>query len=107
MSVGVDDGHSIVVWDWKRGEKLATARYHQRRSFRTDLWISVSHVPAFLLFFCRGHKEKIFVVKCNPVLMDKLVTVGIKHIQFWQHAGKNTGRIMTACFYFGNLAVLV
>nr|XP_033956112.1 echinoderm microtubule-associated protein-like 6 [Pseudochaenichthys georgianus] len=35
----------------------------------------------------RGHKEKIFVVKCNPMLMDKLVTVGIKHIQFWQHAG--------------------
>ncbi|XP_045921154.1 echinoderm microtubule-associated protein-like 6 [Micropterus dolomieu] len=60
VSVGVDDGHSIVVWDWKRGEKLATAR---------------------------GHKEKIFVVKCNPMLMDKLVTVGIKHIQFWQHAG--------------------
>lgn len=37
---------------------------------------------------CRGHKEKIFVVKCNPLLMDKLVTVGIKHIKFWQHAGK-------------------
>ncbi|KAI9533540.1 Echinoderm microtubule-associated protein-like 6 [Dissostichus eleginoides] len=60
VSVGLDDGHSIVIWDWKRGEKLATA------------W---------------GHKEKIFVVKCNPMLMDKLVTVGIKHIQFWQHAG--------------------
>ncbi|XP_053730292.1 echinoderm microtubule-associated protein-like 6 isoform X1 [Synchiropus splendidus] len=60
VSVGVDDWHSIVVWDWKRGEKLATAR---------------------------AHKEKIFVVKCNPMLMDKLVTVGIKHIKFWQHAG--------------------
>lgn len=35
----------------------------------------------------RGHKEKIFVVKCNPLLNDKLVTVGIKHIKFWQHAG--------------------
>lgn len=44
------------------------------------------------LFFCRGHKEKIFVVKCNPMLMDKLVTVGIKHIQFWKHAGKTAGR---------------
>uniref|UniRef100_A0A8C6S538 EMAP like 6 n=1 Tax=Neogobius melanostomus TaxID=47308 RepID=A0A8C6S538_9GOBI len=60
VSVGVDDGHSIVIWDWKRGEKLATAR---------------------------GHKDKIFVVKCNPLLMDKLVTVGIKHIKFWQHTG--------------------
>uniref|UniRef100_A0A3B3TPX9 EMAP like 6 n=1 Tax=Poecilia latipinna TaxID=48699 RepID=A0A3B3TPX9_9TELE len=60
VSVGVDDEHSIVVWDWKRGEKLATAR---------------------------GQKDKIFVVKCNPVMMDRLVTVGIKHIRFWQHAG--------------------
>ncbi|KAM3606890.1 uncharacterized protein V6R79_025142 [Siganus canaliculatus] len=84
VSVGVDDGHSVVVWDWKRGEKLATAR---------------------------GHKEKIFVVKCNPLVMDKLVTVGIKHIQFWQLAGggltfrrgvfRSVGRpetMMAACY---------
>ncbi|XP_061084049.1 echinoderm microtubule-associated protein-like 6 isoform X3 [Conger conger] len=60
VSVGIDDCHCIVVWDWKKGEKLATAR---------------------------GHKDKLFVVKCNPVQMDKLVTVGMKHIKFWQHAG--------------------
>ncbi|XP_042565417.1 echinoderm microtubule-associated protein-like 6 isoform X9 [Clupea harengus] len=60
VSVGVDDHHTIVVWDWKKGEKLATAR---------------------------GHKDKLFVVKCNPLLMDKLVTVGMKHIKFWQLAG--------------------
>ncbi|XP_068183951.1 echinoderm microtubule-associated protein-like 6 isoform X2 [Antennarius striatus] len=60
VSVGVDDGHSVVVWDWKRGEKLATAR---------------------------GHSEKILVVRCHPLVMDKLVTVGIKHIRFWKHAG--------------------
>ncbi|KAI1886389.1 hypothetical protein AGOR_G00213510 [Albula goreensis] len=60
VSVGIDDNHCIVVWDWKKGEKLATAR---------------------------GHKDKLFVVKCNPIHMDKLVTVGMKHIKFWQHAG--------------------
>ncbi|MBN3309055.1 EMAL6 protein, partial [Amia calva] len=60
VSIGIDDNHSIVVWDWKKGEKLATAR---------------------------GHKDKLFVVKCNPIHMDKLVTVGMKHIKFWQHAG--------------------
>ncbi|CDQ57563.1 unnamed protein product [Oncorhynchus mykiss] len=58
VSVGIDEGHSIVLWDWKKGEKLAKAR---------------------------GHKDKLFVVKCNPFRMDKLVTVGIKHIKFWQH----------------------
>lgn len=26
-SVGLDDEHSIVVWDWRKGEKLATTRY--------------------------------------------------------------------------------
>jgi hypothetical protein len=27
VSVGIDEGHSIVLWDWKKGEKLAKARY--------------------------------------------------------------------------------
>ncbi|XP_030877785.1 echinoderm microtubule-associated protein-like 6, partial [Leptonychotes weddellii] len=60
VSVGLDDFHSIVFWDWKKGEKIATTR---------------------------GHKDKIFVVKCNPHHVDKLVTVGMKHIKFWQQAG--------------------
>lgn len=33
VSVGVDDGHSVVVWDWKRGEKLATARYCNKYNY--------------------------------------------------------------------------
>ncbi|XP_055878559.1 echinoderm microtubule-associated protein-like 6 isoform X2 [Biomphalaria glabrata] len=59
-SVGLDDNHTIVVWDWKKGEKLATAR---------------------------GHKDKIFVIKWNPFNHDKLVTVGVKHIKFWVQTG--------------------
>uniref|UniRef100_A0A8C0UQ86 EMAP like 6 n=1 Tax=Cyanistes caeruleus TaxID=156563 RepID=A0A8C0UQ86_CYACU len=59
-SVGLDDNHAIVFWDWKKGEKLATTR---------------------------GHKDKIFVVKCNPHHVDRLVTVGMKHIKFWQQTG--------------------
>lgn len=43
--------------------------------------------PSLHLFSCRGHKEKIFVAKSNPFRMDKLVTVGVKHIRFWQHSG--------------------
>ncbi|PWA28193.1 hypothetical protein CCH79_00020518, partial [Gambusia affinis] len=60
VSVGIDEFHSIVIWDWKKGERLAKAR---------------------------GHKDKIFVVKSNPFRVDKVVTVGIKHIKFWQHSG--------------------
>lgn len=59
-SVGLDDNHSICVWDWKKGEKLATTR---------------------------GHKDKIFCIKWNPYDSDKLLTIGIKHIKFWSQAG--------------------
>lgn len=36
----------------------------------------------------RGHKDKIFVIKWNPHDIDKLVTVGDKHIKFWTQAGQ-------------------
>nr|XP_036847784.1 echinoderm microtubule-associated protein-like 5 isoform X5 [Manis javanica] len=59
-SAGIDDSHSIVLWDWKKGEKLSIAR---------------------------GSKDKIFVVKMNPYVPDKLITAGIKHMKFWHRAG--------------------
>ncbi|XP_048456030.1 echinoderm microtubule-associated protein-like 5 [Rhincodon typus] len=72
-SVGLDENHTIVLWDWRKGEKLSSVR---------------------------GSAEKIFVVKLNPYMPDKLVTAGIKHIKFWQRAGGGlTGR--KGCF--GNL----
>lgn len=36
----------------------------------------------------RGSKDKIFVVKMNPYVPDKLITAGIKHMKFWRRAGK-------------------
>lgn len=36
----------------------------------------------------RGHKDKIFVIKWNPFDATKLVTVGIKHIKFWNQTGR-------------------
>lgn len=59
-SVGLDDNHVIVVWDWRKGEKLATTR---------------------------GHKDKIFVVKWDPHNAERLVTAGMKHIKFWTQTG--------------------
>ncbi|XP_069464337.1 echinoderm microtubule-associated protein-like 6 isoform X1 [Ambystoma mexicanum] len=75
-SVGLDDNHTIVFWDWKKGEKIATTR---------------------------GHKDKIFVVKCNPHHADKLVTVGMKHIKFWQQTG---GGFTAKRGTFGNIGKL-
>lgn len=50
--------------------------------------IAAIKIRIFFLFISyRGHKDKIFVVKCNPHHVDRLVTVGIKHIKFWQQAG--------------------
>ncbi|KAL3875087.1 hypothetical protein ACJMK2_038022 [Sinanodonta woodiana] len=76
VSVGLDDNHCIVVWDWKKGEKLATTR---------------------------GHKDKIFVVKWNPLDSNRLVTVGVKHIKFWNQTG---GGFTSNRGTFGNVAKL-
>lgn len=73
-SVGLDDNHSICVWDWRKGEKLATTR---------------------------GNKDKIFCIKWNPHVTDKLVTVGVKHIKFWSQAG---GGFTSNRGIFGNLS---
>ncbi|CAL8272598.1 unnamed protein product [Merluccius merluccius] len=59
-SVGLDDNHTIVLWDWRKGEKLSAIR---------------------------GSKDKIFVVKMNPYMPDKLITAGVKHMKFWHKAG--------------------
>ncbi len=59
-SVGLDDDHCIVVWEWRKGEKLATTR---------------------------GHKDKIFYLAWNPLTSDQMVTVGVKHIKFWTQTG--------------------
>ncbi|XP_011939019.1 PREDICTED: echinoderm microtubule-associated protein-like 5 isoform X7 [Cercocebus atys] len=72
-SVGIDDSHTIVLWDWKKGEKLSIAR---------------------------GSKDKIFVVKMNPYVPDKLITAGIKHMKFWRKAG---GGLIGRKGYIGTL----
>ncbi|CAF1944366.1 unnamed protein product [Rotaria magnacalcarata] len=59
-SVGLDDYRTIVIWDWKKGEKLASQR---------------------------GHNDKIFCLRWNPHDDDRFVTVGVKHIKFWTKAG--------------------
>ena len=35
----------------------------------------------------RGHNDKIFCLRWNPHDDDRFVTVGVKHIKFWTHAG--------------------
>ena len=60
-SVGLDDDHCIVVWDWRKGSKLAETR---------------------------GHKDKIFMLQWNPAVPDHMITVGVKHIKFWTQAGE-------------------
>ena len=36
---------------------------------------------------CRGHKDKIFELKWDPINAAQLVTVGMKHIKFWTLTG--------------------
>ena len=60
-SVGLDQDHSIAIWDWRKAVRLAT---------------------------CPGHTDKIFEARFNPV-DDVLVTCGVSHVKFWSMQGDN------------------
>lgn len=47
-SVGLDDNHCVVVWDWKSGEKLATTRYIVVFVSYLGNWILLVIHPFFL-----------------------------------------------------------
>lgn len=48
----------------------------------------INNTPCpYLIFYFRGHKDKIFEVRCDPNNVDKMVTVGVRHIKFWTQAG--------------------
>ena len=63
-SVGLDDHHTLNVWDWRRGKVMASAR---------------------------GHGDRIFDVKFSPAPSPTptLVTCGVKHIKFWTLCGNS------------------
>lgn len=60
VSIGLDEDHMIISWDWQKGTKLASAR---------------------------GHRDQIFCIKWRPLVKDAAITVGVRHIKFWEQAG--------------------
>ena len=65
-SVGLDDYHTLNVWDWRKGKILSSTR---------------------------GHSDRIFDVQFNPFMPQCLVTCGVKHIKFWTLCGNTlTGK---------------
>ncbi|CAF1210286.1 unnamed protein product [Rotaria sordida] len=73
-SVGLDDYRTIVIWNWKKGEKISSQR---------------------------GHNDKIFCLRWNPHDDARFVTVGVKHIKFWAQAG---GGMTSKQGLFGKIA---
>eukprot|EP01119_Soliformovum_irregulare_P013844 TRINITY_DN3722_c0_g1_i1.p1 TRINITY_DN3722_c0_g1~~TRINITY_DN3722_c0_g1_i1.p1 ORF type:complete len:1927 (-),score=428.61 TRINITY_DN3722_c0_g1_i1:16-5796(-) len=60
VSVGLDDKHTLGVWDWKKGQLKAQGP---------------------------GSQEKIMMAQYNPYNLESFVSVGVKHISFWKTAG--------------------
>ncbi|MGH0132992.1 UNVERIFIED_CONTAM: hypothetical protein FKN15_059554 [Acipenser sinensis] len=60
LSVGVDPEHTITVWRWQEGARVASKG---------------------------GHADRIFVVEFRPDSDSQFVSVGIKHIKFWTLVG--------------------
>lgn len=60
VSVGMDGDHSIALWNWQKGAKVASAT---------------------------GHSRRIFSVAFNPS-DDSIITCGIQHVKFWTVTGR-------------------
>lgn len=52
-------------------------------------------LKSFFISCYRGSKDKIFVVKINPYMPDKLITAGVKHMKFWHKAGETKHLLCT------------
>jgi WD40 repeat protein len=67
-SIGLDDDHTLVLWEWAKEEMHQTVRCH---------------------------KDRVFNIKFNPHDSSKLVSVGIKHIKFWTWTGHPQAQMQT------------
>eukprot|EP00727_Mastigamoeba_balamuthi_P005313 m51a1_g14780 hypothetical protein (1397) ;mRNA; r:446353-450955 len=60
VSVGMDDYHTIVVWDWEAGKPIASAR---------------------------GSTDKVFDINFSPFDNNAVMSCGVKHSTFWTITG--------------------
>ncbi|MGH0182479.1 UNVERIFIED_CONTAM: hypothetical protein FKN15_009768 [Acipenser sinensis] len=61
LSVGLDLEHTITIWKWQEGAKIASRA---------------------------GHTQRVFVAEFRPDSDTQFVSVGIKHVRFWTLAGR-------------------
>lgn len=61
LSVGLDPEHTVTIWKWQEGAKVASRI---------------------------GHTQRIFVAEFRPDSDTHFVSVGIKHVRFWTLAGR-------------------
>ncbi|PIO34704.1 hypothetical protein AB205_0219210 [Aquarana catesbeiana] len=61
LSVGLDQEHTITIWKWQEGAKIASKV---------------------------GHNQRIFVAEFRPDSDTQFVSVGMKHVRFWTLAGR-------------------
>lgn len=61
LSVGLDPEHTVTIWRWQEGAKIASRA---------------------------GHNQRIFVAEFRPDSDSQFVSVGVKHVKFWTLAGR-------------------
>eukprot|EP00741_Cyanophora_paradoxa_P015979 tig00000042_g15425.t1 len=70
VSVGLDDNHMVIVWDWKAKKKLGENK---------------------------GGPDRVFNVDCSPHADGEFITTGAKHIKFWSGGpAKPAGKLGSA-----------
>ncbi|ESN91898.1 hypothetical protein HELRODRAFT_181954 [Helobdella robusta] len=73
-SVGSDQSSTIVLWEWRKGKKMAVTRGHSDRVFDVQFCPQTSASD-------ETHQQK------DQRAEYLLVTCGVKHIKFWTHSG--------------------
>ncbi|KAJ5074830.1 hypothetical protein M0811_07873 [Anaeramoeba ignava] len=61
-SVGLDDNHTICIWDWENNKLICSKS---------------------------GHPNKVLCLECDPKNNSKFVTCGISHIRSWELSNDN------------------
>ena len=70
-SVGIEDSHTIAIWNWKEGTLISK--------------VSASHYRIFHILCIRTPKDRISAQIENL----SLITCGISHIKYWNVTGSN------------------
>ena len=82
-SVGMDDAHTVHVWEWRSARLLST--FDSRRGVPPQVW-GVRWLPAGGVASVPS-EQRLRVVEGGGPLAVGFLTYGVRHVKLWCHSG--------------------